>query len=275
MELPSWTLHASGANSYVAGVAKLELGKQRVSLLWWRGKQLPGFDVHATAARLGKGTRVIDLAPPGVVGYTMETPLGDHSRFMSLIKCDGRMIDVTSMLGSREGLAIHSSMIRSFHCVPESDAATRPDPKFITIPIPSSWSTEVSPPGQVPTTVYGSVAEAASIMVETHPDLDTDASYNVSESAMKQMKAVLTDPVIEPVKGTGRGSITADVRFTATMHGVPVVGYATAIHCAKLQAVGFILGLTGDAAKADEIYATIKQAVCIVPTSPTPPTPPR
>ena len=271
MELPPWTLRASGANSYVAGVAKLELANQRISLLWWRGGQLPGFDVHTAAARIGNGTRVIDLAPPGVVGYTMETPLGDQSRFMSLIKCDGRMIDVTSTLAIGEGLALHTSLISSFRCMPEPGAATRPDPKFVTIPIPSAWPIEVSPPGQIPTTVYGSIAETSSIIVETHPDLDADANFNVSERVTTQMKAVATDLVIEPVQGTGKRGVAADVRFTATMRGVLVIGYSTAIHCAKLQAVGFILGLSPDAKKADEIYATIKRAVCLEPTPPAPP----
>ena len=258
MELPPWRLRASGANSYVAGVAELVLADQRVSLLWWRGEQLPGFDVHAAAARIGNGTRVVELAPPGVVGYTMETPLDTQSRFMSLIKCDGRMITVNSTLTGGGGLALHSSLIKSFRCIPEPAAATRPDPKFVTIAIPSAWSVEVSPRGQMPTTVYGSVAEGSSIVVETRPDLEPNLDFDGAENVKKQMTTVTTELVVEPVQN----AVGKDVRFTALLRGVPIVGYSTAIVCAKLQAVAYILGMSADATKADEIYATIKRATC-------------
>lgn len=78
------------------------------------------------------------------------------------------------------------------------------DPKIIVIETPPGWAIEVSPPGLVPTTVLGSVAEGSSIILETHPRIDADSGFNVLDRTKRQLKgAVSTDVVIEPLQRAG------------------------------------------------------------------------
>jgi hypothetical protein len=260
-------MNQSGANSYVAGEAGLELGYHFIRFSWRRSEKAENFDVRNVAAAIGKDSRVVDLAPPGVTGYTVETPGSNVIRFMTLIECDRRLILVTSETMTNSAPILHRALITSFRCEPTDGAMTGLDPKFVSLEVPPTWSMELSPPQRVPTTVFASITERSSILLETTPSLAAAKGPDLRKRFDEQMKgAAGTEVQATPVERVGEPDLSADLRFTAVMRGVPVVGYVIGLQCEALQAAVFIMAISVDAKKADDLYARARRARCLSPS---------